>query len=630
MNGVEPTRDRGRVLRRPPFLLGAALALVLAAALCAAWLMAGGGGRSAARSAPPGRPAFGPNVYVFGPGMRQSRIETTVNSIARRQARNQFGTQRYALLFEPGTYGSAASPMFLQVGYYTSVAGLGGSPGDVVINGAIDSFNRCFPAASTSNCTALLNSWRSLSNLTIDLPAPPAGAPCQDRAEFWAVSQAAPVRRVQVNGFTALDDYCSHPGYSSGGFIADSSFTGGTVLDGSQQQFLVKNSALDGWSNGVWNQVFCGDVGAPAQNFGSGGQYTTLTAAPVTAEEPFLEAGRAGNYRVFVPAAQRNAVGPAWAHGPVPGKAVPIQRFFIAVPGDPAGVINAALARGRDLILTPGVYHLGQPLEITRPGTVVLGLGFPTLVPANGNAAMRVASVPGVRVSGMIFDAGLVNSPVLLQVGGAPGRGVASPADPTVVQDVFFRIGGATPGRATDSLVVNGSQVILDDVWAWRADHGRGVSWAGNTADTGIIVNGDNVTSYGLFVEHYQKSEVIWNGRNGADYFFQNEMPYDPPSQGAWRAGADTDGYPAFLITHRAAGFSGYGMASYSFFDRGVPIFASSAFQTEHPPGSELHDLLTVFLSTAGSGGIDHVVNGAGRSSTAANPDTPVDVATYP
>jgi hypothetical protein len=230
----------------------------------------------------------------------------------------------------------------------------------------------------------------------------------------------------------------------------------------------------------------------------------------------------------------------------------------------------------------------------------------------------------------MIFDAGPVNSPVLLQVGSAPGHGVANPVDPTVVQDVFFRVGGATPGRATDSLVVNSSQVILDDVWAWRADHGNGVGWASNAANTGVVVNGNNVTSYGLFVEHYQKSEVIWNGRNGTDIFFQNEMPYDPPSQTEWRANSVTDGYPAFLISHRAAGFSGYGMGSYSFFDRSVPIFASSAFQTERPPGSQLHDLLTVFLSTAGSGGIDHVVNGAGRSSTAANPDIPVDVVSYP
>jgi hypothetical protein len=198
------------------------------------------------------------------------------------------------------------------------------------------------------------------------------------------------------------------------------------------------------------------------------------------------------------------------------------------------------------------------------------------------------------------------------------------------VQDVFFRVGGAAPGRATTSLVVNSSQVILDDVWAWRADHGHGIGWTGNGGDTGVVVNGDHVTAYGLFVEHYEKDEVIWNGKDGTDIFFQNEMPYDAPSQAAWMAGPATGGYPAFLITAQAAGFHGYGMGSYSFFNQGVPIFAASAFETANPPGSELHDLLTIFLSTTGSGGIDHVVNGAGRSSTAANPDTSVDVVSYP
>jgi Pectate lyase superfamily protein len=603
-----------------------------AVALGAVWLSAGGAPRTsdAGQAASPGQP-FGPDVYVFSPSMPQSRIQSTVDSIASQQVGNQFGTQRYALLFEPGTYGSAADPLFLQVGYYTSVAGLGASPGDVIINGAVDSFNQCLPSSSpsTSNCTALNNFWRSLSNLTIDFPAPPSGAPCRQTAEFWATSQASPLRRVEINGFTSLMDYCSKPGYASGGFIADSKFSGKPVLSGSQQQFLVRNSTLDGWSNGVWNQVFSGDTGAPAQDFGSGRQYTTLAASPVTAEAPFLQVDSGGSYRVFVPSVQHGSVGPSWTNGPTPGSALPIQRFFIATPSDPVPEINAALARGQDLILTPGVYNLHQSIQVTRPDTVVLGLGFPTLMPANGIVPMQVVSVPGVKLSGMIFSAGLVNSPVLLQMG-QPGPGRADPADPTLVQDVFFRIGGNAAGQATTSLLVNSSQVILDDVWAWRADHGNGVGWTDNVADTGVVVNGDQVTAYGLFVEHYEKYEVIWNGKDGTDIFFQNEMPYDPPSQAAWMADPTTKGYPAFLITRQAADFQGYGMGSYSFFDKGVPVFATSAFETANPPGSELHDLFTVFLSTAGSGGIDHVVNGTGRSSTAANPDAAVDVASYP
>ena len=621
-----------RLRRRPLILLIAVLALgAIAAVLSAAWFSAGDTPDSASRRVSAGQPNLGPNVYVFRPSMPQGDIQAVVNRIAKQQVGNEFGKQRYAILFEPGTYGSTSHPLFLQVGYYTTVAGLGSSPGDVVINGAIDSFNQCSRSAGTAGeCTALDNFWRSLSNLEINFPAPPTGASCEKTAEFWAASQGSPVRRVKFTGFTSLEDYCSKPGYSSGGFIADSEFSGQPVLNGSQQQFLVRNSTLDGWSNNVWNQVFAGDAGAPAQNFGSGGQYTILAASPVTAEAPFLQVNSSGAYTVFVPAVRHGSVGPSWANGAALSKSIAIQRFFIATPSDSAAVINAALARGQDLILTPGVYDLRQSIEVSRPDTVVLGLGFPTLVPADGIAAMRVASVPGVRLSGMIVDAGPVSSPVLLQVGARPEAGQADPADPTVVQDVFFRIGGGAPGRAATSLLVNSSQVILDDIWAWRADHGAGVGWTDNVGDTGVVVNGDHVTAYGLFVEHYEKYEVIWNGKDGTDIFFQNEMPYDPPNQAAWMATPTSAGYPAFLITHQAAGFRGYGMGSYTFFDKGVPVFAANAFELIDTPGSELHDLFTVFLSTAGSGGIAHVVNGAGSSSTAANPDAPVDVVSYP
>jgi hypothetical protein len=629
---------RGITRRRG--LIAAAAALLLAAFALAAGGHAApalGAARPAVPRAAhlPGAPDLGPNVYVFTPDMPQSQIQQTVDAIASQQVSNQFGTQRYALLFEPGTYGSAADPLSFQVGYYTSVAGLGSSPRDVVINGAVDAFNQCL---SPGNCIALVNFWRSLANLTINVMASPSLSGCQASAEFWAVSQAAPVRRVAVNGQLTLQDFCSNPGFSSGGFIADSRVTGPAVISGSQQQFLVRNSVVPGWSNGVWNQVFSGVTGAPAQSFGvagGAGPYTTLAASPLTQEEPFLTTAAHGGFSVFVPAVQRDSAGISWASGSGPGTSVPLQRFFIASPTDPVRAINAALARGQNLILTPGVYQLPAPIEVTRPGTIVLGLGFPTLVPGHGTAAMQVAGVPGVKLSGMIFDAGPVNSPMLLQLGGhgaGPGHraGTGHGQQPTLVQDVFFRIGGATAGRATTSLAVNTSHVILDDIWAWRADHGNGVGWTGNTGDTGVAVNGDDVTAYGLFVEHYQKNEVIWNGQHGTDIFFQNEMPYDPPSQAAWMSGPTTDGYPAFLITPHVSSFAGYGMGSYSFFNQGVDIHSATAFKVPTRPGVQLHDLLTIFLSTSGFGGIDHVVNDTGGSSTIANPDTAVNVINYP
>jgi hypothetical protein len=157
------------------------------------------------------------------------------------------------------------------------------------------------------------------------------------------------------------------------------------------------------------------------------------------------------------------------------------------------------------------------------------------------------------------------------------------------------------------------------------------VGWNINTADSGVIVNGDNVTAYGLFVEHYQKYEVIWNGNGGTDIFFQNEMPYDPPSQAAWMEAPGVDGFAAFKVADSVTSFSGYGMGSYSFFNQGVNINAANAFEVPaNLSASSLHDLLTIFLSTSGSGGILNVVNDQGGSSTIANPDTPVTVVSYP
>ena len=435
---IRPLTTRRRARRAVPAVV---------AVLAGAWLAAGPALPAAATPTAAATTAtvapsttggpFGPNVYIFNPSMSQASIQSTLDSISSQQVSNQFGDQRYAVLFAPGTYGTAADPLVFQVGYYTTVAGLGSSSADVVINGSIDVYNQCF---ASNNCIALDNFWRSLSNLTINVAG---GAGCQAATDFFAVSQAAPLRRVQVNGKLSLMDYCNgSPDYASGGFIADSVFSGSTVVNGSQQQWVTRNSNLDGWSNGVWNQVFCGDNGAPAQSFGQPGQnpYTTLATCPVTEEEPFLYTDSQGNYNVFVPAVQHNSVGPASASGSEAGTSIPLSRFFIASPGTPAWAMTAAMARGLNLILTPGVYDLDQPIVVPHRGTVVLGLGMATLVPQHGNAAMIVIPNSGVKLSGLIFDAGPVNSPVLLSVG-TPGPGNAG--NPDLIQDVFFRIGGA-------------------------------------------------------------------------------------------------------------------------------------------------------------------------------------------
>jgi hypothetical protein len=670
-----PWNDQARRARRrrhPSILLGAAFVT--------AGLTVVSAPASTALADPPPPPStslcpganlavFGPNVCVFNDTMPQATIQADLNAISAQQVPNQFGSQRYAIFFEPGTYGSTADPLVFQVGFYTEVAGLGAMPQDTVINGLVLVFNQCV----NGSCLGLDNFWRSMSNLTINVTipssapayAPPTGesADCDNTAEFWAVSQAAPIRRVIFdngttggksanNGNLVLQDYCG-TGFVSGGFIADSEVTGAVDFYG-QQQYIVRNSDIGSSSNSVWNMVFSGVNGAPATDFGPSAapsawfkgiatppQYTTLTSSPVTEEEPFLYTGSSGYYSVFVPAVQRNSEGPSWASGSEAGSSLPLHRFFVANPGTPTSQINRALAFGRDLILTPGVYDLYQPIVVSRPDTVVLGLGFATLVPEDGNAAMVVTPDKGVKVSGLIFDAGPVNSPVLLTVG-TRGHGpdrFSTANDPDLVQDVFFRVGGAetTPVSATVSFIDNADNSIVDDAWVWRADHGQDpadIGWALNTGDTGVIVTGDNVTAYGLAVEHFQKYEVVWSGQGGIDIFFQNENPYDPPSQSAWMATPTQDGYPAFLVTPNVRTFQGYGMGSYSFFD--IPglspqVYSSEAFEAPNRPEVQFHDLFTIFLNaTGGYGGILSVINGTGGETTVIDPDYPQDVVSYP
>ena len=255
---------------------------------------------------------------------------------------------------------------------------------------------------------------------------------------------------------------------------------------------------------------------------------------------------------------------------------------------------------------------MSAPILISRPDTVVLGLGFATLVPPRGITPMVVAPNTGVKVSGLIFDAGPVNSPVLLSVG-TPLPAAGSASDPDTIQDVFFRIGGAetTTTSATVSLLDNASNSIIDDVWAWRADHGNDVGWTANKGDTGVVVTGNNVTAYGLAVEHYQKSEVVWTGQGGTDVFFQNELPYDVPSQSAWNESSTFSGYPAFQVGSGVKTFHGYGMGSYVvFIDTSATLNVTEAFQAPQAPGVKFSDVFGVWIG--GSGGLDSIVNGTG------------------
>jgi hypothetical protein len=607
-------------------LLALALALALSAATAGATASAAHG---LSAQSPPG---FGPNVTIFDPSMPVSEIQATVDAISTQQVDDEMGTNRYALLFKPGVYGTATEPLQLKVGYYTEVAGLGASPTDVTINGKIEVYNRCLDDGGTSNCLALVNFWRTLSNLTLNINALGQDG-CRASANFWAVSQAVSMRRLNIGGANlSLMDYCTAgPQFASGGFIADSNLP--FVINGSQQQWLIRNSRIAGWSNGVWNQVFAGVEGAPSDESFPTPPYTTLETTPVSREKPYLFTDAQGNYSVRLPSPQTDSVGTTWADGVTAGRTIPLRDFFIARPSDSVQTINSQLARGMNLLLTPGVYDVGKSISVKRADTVVLGIGHATLTAVNGAVPLTVADAPGVVVAGVTIDAGTVESPILLQIGKkVKNNSKSDPSNPITLSDVYFRVGGPHIGRADVALEVNSNDVLIDHTWVWRADHGvEGFSgdterWNTNTGRNGVIVNGDNVTATGLFVEHFQQYNTIWNGQGGTTILYQNELPYDPPTQADWMHDG-VEGWAGYKVGDDVTTHKLYGGGVYVFNRNNPSIHTENGFEVPENPGVRLHHIMTVNLS---AGTIDHVVNGVGGPADVTRIGVPVYIVDYP
>ena len=545
--------------------------------------------RERASTATGDSPDLGPNVFVYDPSTPRATIQHQLDALFHEMESNQFGSRRYAVLFKPGRYDVDAN-----VGYYTQIAGLGLSPDDVTVNGSVRVGADWFQGNATHNF------WRAAEGLSVE----PTGG-----TDRWAVSQASSYRRMHVRGDLRLDD----GGWSSGGFMADTRVDG-QVRSGTQQQWLSRNTDWDGWTGSNWNMVFVGALNAPDGTFPDP-PYTRVARAPVIREKPFLHVDAQGGYHVFVPALRRDAAGTTWHDRTPQGRSLPIGQFHVVRAGATATGINAALEQGKDLLVTPGVYRLDDTIRITRPDTVVLGLGLATFLPENGVTAVSVADVPGVKVAGLLIDAGPVDSPLLMEVG-PTGSSANHAANPTSLHDLYFRVGGAAVGRATESLRINSADVIGDHLWIWRGDHSHGIGWDLNTADRGLVVNGADVTMYGLFVEHFQKYQTTWNGNGGRTYFYQNELPYDPPDQAAWMNGS-TRGYAAYKVADTVTSHEAWGLGSYAFFSANPSVVADRAFEVPNNPNVRFHNMVTVSLG--GTGTIARVINNTGPTANSAS-----------
>jgi hypothetical protein len=547
-------------------------------------------------------PGLGPNVLVFNASVPAAAIQEQIDKVYAQQEHSEFGTARYALLFEPGEY-----KVDVPVGFYTEVIGLGASPDAVHITGNVHS------DASLPHNNATCTFWRAAEGFSVT----PAGGTMQ-----WAVSQAVPFRRMHVRGDIVLHQ---KGGWASGGWMSDS-LVDGNVGAGPQQQWISRNSEWGSWTGANWNMVFVGVPKPPAGEWPTP-PYTKIAQTPIVREKPFLTVDAKGNYAVRVPGLRRDSAGITWHAGMTPGKDIPLSRFYIAHAGaDTAATMNAQLARGRHLLLTPGIYELAEPIRVTRANTVVLGLGFATLKPVNGTAAMTTADADGITIAGLLFDAGPVSSPVLLEVG-PQGSRASHAANPICLFDVFFRIGGAGPGSTVGNLAINANDTIVDHTWIWRADHGAGAGWTSNPSANGLVVNGDRVTIYGLFVEHHQQYQVLWNGNSGRTYFYQSEIPYDPPDQASYTSGPGVNGWASYKVSDKVTSHEAWGLGIYSVF-RHPDVTLTRAIEVPVNPNVRFHSMITVALDNLGE--ISNVINDKGGAATTNKPRVTPKVTSYP
>ena len=558
------------------------------------------------------RQLFGDKILLFSPTDDMDSVAANLGEIDRRLFGREMDPDRYALLFKPGDYREAG---LINVPFYVHIAGLGATPYDVEVSNI-----HTPPHLRDGNGTCTF--WRSAENLSV------IGPETYDEPETfkWAVSQAAPIRRVYSNR-TLRTQWGN--GWVSGGYAADCRFDAPAGSD-HQQQWYYRNSILNkgrgDFREEKYNYCFQGvefgpevDMATYRNNWDQGGNVTVVETTPVIAEKPFLCIGSDGRYKVFRPAFRKEAKGVSYSPGnPGEGEYLDLlETFEVIRPGATSADMNKALASGKNLLITPGMYNLEQPLRITRPGTVVLGIGWATLTPGEGNreGAIVIDDVDGVAVASLLFDAHY-SSDTLLKVG-QEKTGVDHSASPVLLSDLFFRIGGFRPNpvHVDRAVEINSNNVVGDHFWIWRADHGvRGsVGWNVNTAPNGLVVNGDDVTVYGLFNEHFQEYQTLWNGENGRMYFYQCETPYDSPSQEHYMSENGTrPGYAAYKVSDGVKNHYAAALGIYDVLVNEIKI--ENSIEVPDTEGVNVYHACNNSLSNGGKRGFGYVVNGLGKS----------------
>src|SRR4051794_14031860 len=609
---------------------------------------------------------FGANVTIFNPSMSVASINAALNAPS--------GNQRRQFFFLPGTYGDPSitpvtattnNVIQAQVASGTKVSGLGSSPCDVVINGAL-SINNGGLAIRPSQ----------MSNLTIN----PIQINVPTNGMLWYTSQTATWRRVNLLGNLYVSPVVQSPGKCqnpctnpadinlvpgvANGFVMANSVVTGRIINGDglnrpgvegfggNSDIYFQQDSIGGYTGFGSDMVFAGTLGAPATDFRPGvegangtfavtpGHITTVDTVPVVREEPYVYYD-GSQFRVFRPSAQFDVRGPNWDQAGQ-GDSLPLSSFYIAAPAtDTATTINTQLAAGKHILLNPGTYVLNAPVTVAQPDKVVFGLGDPILRADNTATIVVKDSAPGTVLGGFNADGRPFSATDLgavpfaenqVVIGDTP-HGAGSKTNPTSLNDI-----SSVSGAKTDVLVNQDYVVMNQGQIQSNNNSGNGyttTNWLAESSNYGMVVNGDHVMWQGIWLEHFKKTQVTWNGEDGQVLFFQNErpltVPFDVPGEigvqpHVWKMAPDFDGYPALAVSENVNKFTLHGFQSWSRLGNGCYCNVTSLITTPVKPGVKLYSLFTGMIlgstppgtTPTGTtvGGVFNLVNKDGVSST--------------
>ncbi|MDH6533830.1 hypothetical protein M2101_000471 [Parabacteroides sp. PM5-20] len=420
---------------------------------------------------------FGQNMYFYDrkyeeAGAARTEMNTHFLTTGQGGANGEWSTKRQAYYFkanidkqtyDPGGSGSASSPQAnaIELGCYSHVGGLGKWPAAVKL-GAV--FTRPhLSGGANATCTF----WRSMENVTV----------MRDFA--WTVSQSTSARRMQIESTSKyISDVGTSNFWGSGGFIADTHYTASVRPHwGGQQQWYTRNTIFPEGSapmGGSYNMVWQGCVNAPAANDVN----SPIPHTPVIREKPFLFIDDDGEYKVFVPAWQKERVGTSWSATDMGEGEIQdlLTRWYVAKEGDTDVEINAALQAGKNIFFTPGHYALHAPIQVNRKNAILLGAGIAsvTLEPTENNTwgCIYVDDKEGIIVAGLLMDS--FNSTTYQIRMGQEDASRDHSANPILLTDITCRVGGVQSKNIQihASMQINSNNVVGDHFWLWRADHG--------------------------------------------------------------------------------------------------------------------------------------------------------------